>query len=270
MLDAQGAGAGTGFRLFINEDSDRNEILSRDEAMSDGQLNKTSATLQIPTSVKANDTIAVSVNGGSPKAYTVVSNDGTNVTIKDAVTNAPIATPGNKLTIPDVHIDKNDPAQVEATINGVTKTAKATLETIDTKDLKVEFIEDDASRDGTIDRDEAISIDGVKVTTISVQVPYNVITGDKVQVLITEPKTDGTTATRPVNYTVSKAPNGKISLIDDADPAHTPHELINNTIRIGGVAMLPGRETSVTAVISNGSEPPVSSPEAKIKLAPLS
>ena len=270
MLDAQGAGAGTGFRLFINEDSDRNEILSRDEAMSDGQLNTTSATLQIPTSVKANDTIAVSVNGGSPKAYTVVSNDGTNVTIKDAVTNAPIATPGNKLTIPDVHIDKNDPAQVEATINRVTKTAKATLETIDTKDLKVEFIEDDASRDGTIDRDEAISIDGVKVTTISVQVPYNVITGDNVKVLITEPKTDGTTATRPVNYTVSKAPNGKISLIDDTDPTHTPHELINNTIRIGGVAMLPGRETSVTAVISNGSEPPVSSPEAKIKLAPLS
>ena len=270
MLDAQGAGAGTGFRLFINEDSDRNEILSRDEAMTDGQLNTTSATLQIPTSVKANDTIAVSVNGGSPKAYTVVSNDGTNVTIKDAVTNALITTPGNKLTIPNVHIDKDHPAQVEATINGVTKTAKATLETIDTKDLKVEFIEDDASRDGTIDRDEAISVDGVKVTTISVQVPYNVITGDKVEVLITEPKTDGTTATRPVNYTVSKAPNGKISLIDDTDPTHTPHELINNTIRIGGVAMLPGRETSVTAVISNGSEPPVSSPEAKIKLAPLS
>ena len=270
MLDAQGAGAGTGFRLFINEDSDRNEILSRDEAMTDGQLNTTSATLQIPTSVKANDTIAVSVNGGSPKAYTVVSNDGTNVTIKDAVTNALITTPGNKLTISNVHIDKDHPAQVEATINAVTKTAKATLETIDTKDLKVEFIEDDASRDGTIDRDEAISIDGVKVTTISVQVPYNVITGDKVKVLITEPKTDGTTATRPVNYTVSKAPNGKILLIDDTDPTHTPHELENNTIRIGGVAMLPGRETSVTAVISNGSEPPVSSPEAKIKLAPLS
>ena len=266
MLDAQGAGAGTGFRLFINEDSDRNEILSRDEAMTDGQLNTTSATLQIPTSVNANDTIKVKVNGGAEKTYIVVSNDGTNVTIKDAVTNAPITTPGNKLTIPNVHIDKDHPAQVEATINRVTKTAKATLETIDTKDLKVEFIEDDASRDGTIDRDEAISIDGVKVTTISVQVPYNVITGDKVEVLITEPKTDGTTATRPVNYTVSKAPNGDISLIDDNGVSKT---LENNTIRIGGVAMLPGRETSVTAIISNGSES-VPSPEAKIKLAPLS
>ena len=270
MLDAQGAGAGTGFRLFINEDSDRNEVLSRDEAMTDGQLNTTSATLQIPTTVNSGDVIKVKVNGGVEQEYTVVSNVGNRITLKFPDNHTDLLPADNKLTIPDVHIDKNDPAQVEATINGVTKTAKATLETIDTKDLKVEFIEDDASRDDTIDRDEAISIDGVKVTTISVQVPYNVITGDKVEVLITEPKTDGTTATRPVNYTVSKAPNGKISLIDDTDPTHTPHELENNTIRIGGVAMLPGRETSVTAVISNGSEPPVSSPEAKIKLAPLS
>ena len=270
MLDAQGAGAGTGFRLFINEDSDRNEILSRDEAMTDGKLNTTSATLQIPTTVNSGDVIKVKVNGGVEQEYTVVSNVGNRITLKFPDNHTDLLPADNKLTISNVRIDKDHPAQVEATINGVTKTAKATLETIDTKDLKVEFIEDDASRDGTIDRDEAISIDGVKVTTISVQVPYNVITGDKVEVLITEPKTDGTTATRPVNYTVSKAPNGKISLIDDTDPTHTPHELENNTIRIGGVAMLPGRETSVTAVISNGSEPPVSSPEAKIKLAPLS
>ena len=273
MLDAQGAGSGTGFRLFINEDSDRNEVLSRDEAMTDGQLNTTSATLQIPTTVNSGDVIKVKVNkvnGGVEQEYTVVSNVGNRITLKFPDNHTDLLPADNKLTISNVHIDKDHPAQVEATINGVTKTAKATLETIDTKDLKVEFIEDDASRDGTIDRDEAISIDGVKATTISVQVPYNVITGDKVEVLITEPKTDGTTATRPVNYTVSKAPNGKISLIDDTDPTHTPHELENNTIRIGGVAMLPGRETSVTAVISNGSEPPVSSPEAKIKLAPLS
>ena len=271
MLDAQGAGAGTGFRLFINEDSDRNEVLSRDEAMTDGQLNTTSATLQIPTTVNSGDVIKVKVNGGVEQEYTVVSNVGNRITLKFPDNHTGLLPADNKLTIPDVHIDKNDPAQVEATINGVIKTAKATLETIDTKDLKVEFIEDDASRDDTIDRDEAISIDGVKVTTISVQVPYNVITGDKVEVLITEPKTDGTTATRPVNYTVSKAPNGKISLIDDTDPTHTPHELENNTIRIGGVAMLPGRETSATATITNATgDMSATSPEAKAQLAPLS
>ena len=267
ILDT-GAGAGTGFRLFIDEDSDRNEVLSRDEAMSDHALNKTSATLQIPTTVHSGDVITITATGKNPETYTVVSNDGTSVVIRDADGDIVPLTSDNKLTISDVHIDKDHPAKVEATINGETKTAEAKLETFDATNLKVEFKEDDASRDGKIDRDESVSVDGVKETTISVQVPYNVITGDKVQVLITEPKPDGTTATRPVNYTVSKAPNGDISLIDDNGVSKT---LENNTIRIGGVAMLPGRETSATATITNAAgDMSATSTEAKAQLAPLS
>ena len=267
ILDT-GAGAGTGFRLFIDEDSDRNEVLSRDEAMSDHALNKTSATLQIPTTVHSGDVITITATGKNPETYTVVSNDGTSVVIRDADGDIVPLTSDNKLTISDVHIDKDHPAKVEATINGVTKTAEAKLETFDATNLKVEFKEDDASRDGKIDRDESVSVDGVKETTISVQVPYNVITGDKVQVLITEPKPDGTTATRPVNYTVSKAPNGDISLIDDNGVSKT---LENNTIRIGGVAMLPGKETSATATITNAAgDMSATSTEAKAQLAPLS
>ena len=267
ILDT-GAGAGTGFRLFIDEDSDRNEVLSRDEAMSDHELNKTSATLQIPTTVHSGDVITITATGKNPETYTVVSNDGTSVVIRDADGDIVPLTSDNKLTISDVHIDKDHPAKVEATINGVTKTAEAKLETFDAANLKVEFKEDDASRDGKIDRDESVSVDGVKETTISVQVPYNVITGDKVQVLITEPKPDGTTATRPVNYTVSKAPNGDISLIDDNGISKT---LENNTIRIGGVAMLPGKETSATATITNAAgDMSATSTEAKAQLAPLS
>ena len=267
ILDT-GAGAGTGFRLFIDEDSDRNEVLSRDEAMSDHALNKTSATLQIPTTVSSGDVITITATGKNPETYTVVSNNGTSVVIRDADGDIVPLTSDNKLTISDVHIDKDHPAKVEATINGVTKTAEAKLETFDAANLKVEFKEDDASRDGKIDRDESVSVDGVKETTISVQVPYNVITGDKVQVLITEPKPDGTTATRPVNYTVSKAPNGDISLIDDNGVSKT---LENNTIRIGGVAMLPGKETSATATITNAAgDMSATSTEAKAQLAPLS
>ena len=267
ILDT-GAGAGTGFRLFIDEDKDRNEVLSRDEAMSDHALNKTSATLQIPTTVSSGDVITITATGKNPETYTVVSNDGTSVVIRDADGDIVPLTSDNKLTISDVHIDKDHPAKVEATINGETKTAEAKLETFDAANLKVEFKEDDASRDGKIDRDESVSVDGVKETTISVQVPYNVITGDKVQVLITEPKPDGTTATRPVNYTVSKAPNGDISLIDDNGVSKT---LENNTIRIGGVAMLPGKETSATATITNAAgDMSATSTEAKAQLAPLS
>ncbi|WP_459815744.1 retention module-containing protein [Campylobacter concisus] len=268
ILDT-GAGTGTRFRLLIDEDGDRNGVLDREEAMKDGQLNTTSATLQIPTTVTAGDTITVSVNGGTPKSYTVVSNDGANVTIKDAVTNAPVTLEAdNKLKISGVHIDKDHLAKVEATINGVTKTAEAKLETFDATNLKVEFKEDDASRDGKIDRDEAVSVDGVKVTTISVQVPYNVISGDKISVVINEPKADGTMASRTLPYTVSKASNGDISLVDTDGVSHP---LSNNTIEIGDVKMLPGKETSATATIKNATgDMSETSPEAKAQLAPLS
>lgn len=267
ILDT-GTGTGTRFRLLIDEDKDRNGWLDREEAMKDGHLNTTSATLQIPTTVTAGDTITVSVNGGTPKSYIVVSNDGANVTIKDAVTNAPVTLEAdNKLKISGVHIDKDHPAKVEATINGVTKTAEAKLETFDATNLKVEFKEDDASRDGKIDRDEAVSVDGVKVTTISVQVPYNVIDGDKIAVTINEPQANGTMASRTLPYTVSKAPNGDISLVDAAGP----HPLRNNTIEIGDVKMLPGKETSATATIKNATgDMSETSPEAKAQLAPLS
>ena len=267
ILDT-GAGTGTRFRLLIDEDKDRNGVLDREEAMKDGQLNTTSATLQIPTTVTAGDTITVNVDGGTPKTYKVVSNDGTNVTIKDAATNTPVTLEaGNKLKIPDVHIDKDHPAKVEATINGVTKTAEAKLETFDATNLKVEFKEDDASRDGKIDRDEAVSFDGVKVTTISVQVPYNVIDGDKIAVTINEPQANGTMASRTLPYTVSKAPNGDISLVDAAGT----HPLRNNTIEIGDVKMLPGKETSATATITNAAgDMSATSHEAKAQLAPLS
>nr|WP_314540014.1 retention module-containing protein [uncultured Campylobacter sp.] len=268
-LDAQGSGSGTGFRLFIDEDKDRNGVLSRDEAMKDGNLNTTSAILQIPTTVNSGDTIKVKVNGGAEKTYTVASNDGTNVTIKDAGGSLVALDPGNKLKISNVHIDKDHPAVVEATINGVTKIAKATLESVDTKNLKIEFVEDNASRDNVIDRDEAILDNDIKKTIISVQVPHNVTNGDKIAVTIKEPQTNGTTGSRTITYTVSKTANGKISLTDDSDTTHTPHELENNTIKIPGVAMLPGRETSAVATITNGAETTTSS-EAKAKLAPLS
>ena len=268
ILDT-GAGAGTRFRLLIDEDGDRNGVLDREEAMKDGHLNTTSATLQIPTTVTAGNTITVNVDGGTPKTYIVVSNDGTNVTIKDAATNTPVTLEaGNKLKIPDVHIDKDHPAKVEATINGVTKTAEAKLETFDATNLKVEFKEDDASRDGKIDRDEAVSFDGVKVTTISVQVPYNVIDGDKIAVTINEPQANGTMASRTLPYTVSKAPNGDISLVDAAGVSHP---LRNNTIEIGDIKMLPGQETSAIATITNATgDMSATSEEAKAQLAPLS
>ena len=282
ILDT-GNGSGTRFRLLIDEDKDRNGVLDREEAMKDGHLNTTIATLEIPNTVNNGDIITVKATGKNTETYTVVKDGSGNISLKDAANNT-ITLSGNKLKIDGVSIGEGSPAKVDVTImdhatgKEKTATAEAKLETFDATNLKVNFIEDDASRDGIIDRDEAVSVDGVKVTTISVQVPYNVISGDKVSVVINEPQADGTTSPKPFNYTVSKV-NGKISLIDDSDPTNTPHELKNNTFEIPGVQMLPGKETTATAKITNaaGYVSPASpeamsatSPEAKAQLAPLS
>ena len=266
-LDAQGNGSGSGFRLFIYEDTNRNGVLSRYEAMDDGKLNTTSAILQIPTTVNSGDVIKVKVNGGVEQEYTIVSNVSNRITLKFPDSHTELLPTDNKLKISDVHIDKDHPAVVEATINGVTKTAKATLQAIETKDIKVAFVEDNASRDNVIDRDEALLDDKIKETTISVQLPYNVVAGDKVTVTIKEPKADGSTSTRPITYTVTGNANGIIS-VKNEDTQDTLN-LKNNTIKIPGVAMLPGRDTSAVATIKNGAETTTSS-EAKVQLAPLS
>ncbi|OUT15680.1 hypothetical protein B9N64_02510 [Campylobacter concisus] len=266
-----GSGSGTRFRLLIDEDEDRNGVLDRKEAMTDTHLNTTSATLQIPTSVKVGDTITVNVKGETPKTYKVTSNDGTNVTIEDAKTHASVTLePGNKLKIPDVHIDKDNPAKVDVTIRdhvtGEKKeaTAEAKLETFDATNLKVEFKENNASRDDIIDRDEAVSVDGVKVTTISVQVPYNVIDGDKITVTINQP---GDATPRTEIFKVVKDASGNISLEHNG----TSYPFANNTFEIHDVKMLSGQNTTATATITNAAgDMSATSEEASAKLAPLS
>ena len=264
ILDT-GAGTGTRFRLLIDEDKDRNGWLDREEAMKDGQLNTTSATLQIPSTVNNGDIITVKATGKNTETYTVIKDGSGNISLKDAAGNIEPA-PGNKLKIPDVHIDKDHPAKVEATINGETKTAKAKLKTFDATNLKVEFKEDDASRDGKIDRDEAVSDGDVTLTTISVQVPYNVIDGDKIEVKINQP---GDTTPRIESFKVVKDASGNISL--DHNGASYP--FTNNTFEITGVKMLPGKETTATAKITNAAgddDMSATSKEAKAQLAPLS
>ena len=276
ILDT-GNGSGTRFRLLIDEDKDRNGVLDREEAMKDGHLKTTSATLEIPTTVNSGDVIKVKVNGGVEQEYTVVSNVGNRITLKFPDNHTGLLPADNKLKISDVHLEKHPDkedysATVEATINGVTKKAEAKLETFDATNLKVEFKENNASRDDKIDRDEAVSVDGVKVTTISVQVPYNVIDGDKITVTINQP---GDTTPRIEIFKVVKDTSGNISLEYNG----TSYPFANNTFEIHDVKMLPGQDTSATATITNaaGYVSPASpeamsatSPEAKAQLAPLS
>ena len=270
ILDT-GNGSGTRFRLLIDEDKDRNGVLDREEAIKKDGLNTTQATLEIPNTVNNGDIITVKATGKNTETYTVVKDSSGNISLKnDATNNIVSLDQGNKLKISGVHIDKDNPAKVDVTIRDhatgkeKTATAEAKLETFDATNLKVNFIEDNASRDGKIDRDEAVSVDGVKVTTISVQVPYNVINDDKITVTINQP---GDATPRTEIFKVVKDASGNISLEHNG----TSYPFANNTFEIHDVKMLPGQDTTATATITNATgDMSATSKEAKAQLAPLS
>ena len=265
LLDADGDGS-TNFYVLIDEDKDRNGKLSRDEANSDGNVKETSATVSLPSgNLHAGDTFTVKVNG-VPTTYKVTSNNSHVLTIEDAAgNNVPLA-PGNLLKIPHIAVSVTNPAKVEVEIPNVTpKSAEAILEPINNSELSVIFNEDNANRNNELSRDEAISDNNLKTTTVSVKVPYNVVTGDHVKVDYVDPNT-GTPGSR--EFEITKV-NGVITARDIINGGTPQNITENNTIKVDNVPMKPGEKTKVDATITTQDDQTAHA-SAEAKLAQLS
>ena len=265
LLDADGDGS-TNFYVLIDEDKDRNGKLSRDEANSDGKVKETSATVSLPSGdLHAGDTFTVKVNG-VPTTYKVTSNNSHVLTIEDRPGhNVPLA-PGNLLKIPGIAVSVTNPAKVEVEIPNVTpKSAQAILEPINNNELSVIFNEDNANRNNELSRDEAISDNNLKTTTVSVKVPYNVVTGDHVKVEYVDPNT-GVAGSREFKITKT---NGVITATDIINGG-TPQDITeSNTIKVDNIPMKPGEKTKVDATITTQDDQTAHA-DAEAKLAQLS
>ena len=265
LLDADGNG-GTNFYVLIDEDKDRNGKLSRDEANSDGKVKETSATVSLPSgNLHAGDTFTVKVNG-VPTTYEVTSNNNHVLTIKDAAGNNVSLAPGNLLKIPHIAVSVTNPAKVEVEIPNITpKSAEAILQPINNSELSVIFNEDNANRNNELSRDEAISDHNLKTTTVSVKVPYNVVTGDHVKVDYVDPNT-GTPGSR--EFEITKV-NGVITARDIINGGTPQNITENNTIKVDNVPMKPGEKTKVDATITTQDDQTAHA-DAEAKLAQLS
>jgi len=266
LLDADGDGS-TNFYVLIDEDKDRNGKLSRDEANSDGKVKETSATVSLPSGdLHTGDTFTVKVNGGTPVTYKVTSNNSHVLMIEDlAGNNVPLA-PGNLLKIPGIAVSVTNPAKVEVEIPNVTpKSAQAKLEPINNSELSVIFNEDNANRNNELSRDEAISDHNLKTTTVSVKVPYNVVTGDHVKVEYVDPNT-GVAGSR--EFKITKTADGKITATDINSGAEQ-NITKTNTIEVDNVPMKPGEKTKVDATITTQDDQTAHA-DAEAKLAQLS
>ena len=265
LLDADGDGS-TNFYVLIDEDKDRNGKLSRDEANSDGKVKETSATVSLPSgNLHAGETFTVKVNG-VPTTYEVTSNNNHVLTIKDAAGNNVSLEPGNLLKIPNVAVSVTNPAKVEVEIPNIApKSAEAILEPINNNELSVIFNEDNANRNNELSRDEAISDNHLKTTTVSVKVPYNVVTGDHVKVEYVDPNT-GVAGVR--EFKITKTADGKITATDINSGAEQ-NITENNTIKVDNVPMKPGEKTKVDATITTQDDQTAHA-DAEAKLAQLS
>ena len=265
LLDADGNG-GTNFYVLIDEDKDRNGKLSRDEANSDGKVKETSATVSLPSgNLHAGDTFTVKVNG-VPTTYEVTSNNSHVLTIKDAAGNNVSLAPGNLLKIPGIAVSVTNPAKVEVEIPNVTpKSAQAKLEPIDNNELSVIFNEDNANRNNELSRDEAISDNNLKTTTVSVKVPYNVVTGDHIKVEYVDPNT-GIPGSREFKITKT---NGVITATDIINGGRPQDITESNTIKVDNIPMKPGEKTKVDATITTQDDQTAHA-DAEAKLEQLS
>ena len=266
-LDADGNGNGTKFYVLIDEDKDRNGKLSRDEANSDGNVKETSATVSLPSGdLHVGDKFTVKVNG-VPTTYKVTSKVGDVLKIEDKDGNDKPLAAGNLLKIPGIAVSVTNPAKVEVEIpNIASKSAEAKLEPINNSELSVIFNEDNANRNNELSRDEAISDKNLKTTTVSVKVPYNVVTGDHVKVEYVDPNT-GTPGSR--EFKITKTADGKITATDIINGG-TPQDITKtNTIEVDNVPMKPGEKTKVDATITTQDDQTAHA-DAEAKLAQLS
>ena len=261
LLDAQGDGS-TLFYVLIDEDKDRNGKLTRDEANSDNDLNKTSATVSLPSSLNAGETFNVVING-TPHTYKVTSKNGFDLTIEENGVNVPLQ-PGNLLKIQNIPVSVGHPAKVEVTAGGTTKVAQAELESLDNNSLKVSFDEDNASRDGTLNRNEGISVDSLNKTTASIKIPYNVVSGDKVKVSVVD-KSDNSSVLEK-SYEIIKDANGDISVKDEAGSIT---QVKNNTIKVQNIPINPGENIEASATLTS-KDGEVAENHADVRLAKLS
>ena len=278
-LDADGNGNGTKFYVLIDEDKDRNGKLSRDEANSDGNVKETSATVSLPSgNLHIGDEFTVKVNGVST-TYKVTGKNNDDLTIedKDKPGHNVSLEPGNLLKIPNVAVSVTNSAKVEVKLpNGTSESAEAKLDRIKDDKLSVIFNEDNVNRNNELSRDEAISDNNLKTTTVSVKVPYNVVTGDHVKVEYVDPNT-GTTKSR--EFEITKTAGGKITATmkggtpqDITEQDITEQDITeNNTIKVYNVPMKPGEKTKVDATINTQDEQqPAPHASAEAKLAKLS
>lgn len=229
--------------------------MTREQAISDHDLNSTTVTIKLPKNAVSGDKLTVTINepNETPKTkeYTVGRDANGKFFVKDSAGNEiNTETDGRSFKISGIKTATGEETKVTAEIvdsDGSIQHAKgsSSVTIAGINDMAVRFVEDG---DGNVSLTRAESKDGdnkLDETTIAVKVPNNVIKGDIVNVTI-----DGAS---PKTYKVTgRDDHGKITLEDTS--THTSITVNDkNEFKIEGVHIEAGKPINVTAETTDAS-----------------
>ncbi|QKF92471.1 retention module-containing protein [Campylobacter sp. CCUG 57310] len=246
------------------------ELLTRQEAISDGKLDKTTATITIPDNVKTGDKLILTIKepGKAEKnveyTFTVDENTGL-VTISGGGTDKALVPTDDPYVfkLPNIAMKPRDINDPESKANDTTIKAKVDYSdskpdaSTDVKSIGVEALKtpevifDEAKGAKVTSRNDAVSDNDLFNTPVTIKIPKNTVTGDKLKVTIVEPQENGADKTTIKEYTINKDKNnGKVTIIDNS--TGKPIDMAtNNSFKLIGIDTLPGKKTTVKAEITD-------------------
>ena len=205
----------------IFEEAHGAKTMTREQAISDGDLNSTTVTIKLPKNAVSGDKLTVTINEPNEtprtKEYTVGRDANGKFFVKDSAGNEiNTETDGRSFKISGIKTATGEETKVTAEIvdsDGSIQHAKgsSSVTIAGINDMAVRFVEDS---DGNVSLTRSESKDGdndLLKTTIAVKVPNNVIAGDVVNVTI-----NNGTSTETKTYKVTgRDTNGNILIEDE-------------------------------------------------------
>ena len=260
---------GRNLEMTLPEEKTLHEI-SRQESTDDNEVNKTTARITLPNKIDNGDKLTLTITGPDPddpvnnpsKTYTreftihMDSKGAVTSVTENGTSNVltPIKSGDNQYTIDvsGIQLKHGEDTTIKAKVTNLNPNrhtsineseVSASLEYV----KKPEVIFGEANGTRSMSREQAMSDHDLNSTTVTIKLPKNAVSGDKLTVTIKEPNE---ATAREIKYTIGKDNNGKF-FVKDSDGNKIDTETDGRSFKISGIKTATGLETKVTAEIKD-------------------
>ena len=260
---------GRNLEMTLPEEKTLHEI-SRQESTDDNEVNKTTARITLPNKIDNGDKLTLTITGPDPddpvnnpsKTYTreftihMDSKGAVTSVTENGTSNVltPIKASDNQyiINVSGIQLKHGEDTTIKAKVTNLNPNrhtsinepeVSASLEYV----KKPEVIFGEANGTRSMSREQAMSDHDLNSTTVTIKLPKNAVSGDKLTVTIKEPNE---ATAREIKYTIGKDNNGKF-FVKDSDGNKIDTETDGRSFKISGIKTATGLETKVTAEIKD-------------------